>query len=125
MCVRKITTSAKFADSHYLLKFSWFKIERHILVRGRASPDDPSLREYWWSRQRVNIRHLTVGDVELANRQDWCCPICGMALINGELLERHHLTPQCEGGTDGYGNRVLVHLYCHQQVTAAWRKRRR
>ena len=40
----------------YLLKFSWFKIVRHRLVQGTASPDDPSLRDYWWSRRRVNGR---------------------------------------------------------------------
>jgi RNA-directed DNA polymerase len=109
----------------YLLKFSWFKIERHILVKGRSSPDDPCLREYWWKRQKVNIRHLTISDVDLANRQDWACSICGMELINGEPLERHHLIPRCEGGSESYSNRMLVHQYCHQQVTAEWKKRRR
>ena len=28
----------------YLLKFSWFPIERHVMVSGTASPDDPHLR---------------------------------------------------------------------------------
>jgi RNA-directed DNA polymerase len=109
----------------YLLKFRWFKIERHVLVQGTASPDDPDLREYWWARRKVNIRHLTLGDVDLAERQDWCCPVCGMTLINGEPLERHHRTPRCEGGSDSPANRVLVHLYCHQQLTAEWRQDRR
>jgi RNA-directed DNA polymerase len=62
----------------YLLKFRWFKIVRHAMVRGTASPDDPDLREYWWERRKVNIRHLTAGDVELANDQDWVCRLCGM-----------------------------------------------
>jgi len=117
-----------FGDKHtgrHLLKFSWFKIKRHVLVQGRASPDDPSLREYWWTRQKVNTHHLTQGDVDLADRQDWACPICGMALINGEPLERHHVTPRCESGPDAPSNRALVHLYCHQQLTAAWRNGRR
>ena len=35
----------------YLLKFSWFPIERHILVKGRASPDDPRLTDYWAKRR--------------------------------------------------------------------------
>ena len=26
----------------YLLKFDWFPIEWHVLVRGRASPDNPN-----------------------------------------------------------------------------------
>jgi RNA-directed DNA polymerase len=112
-------------NGHYLVKFTWFKIERHVLVRGRASPDDPDLRDYWWARQRVNTRNLTANDVALANEQDWICPICGMELINGEPLERHHRKARSEGGSDERSNRCLVHLYCHQQETAAWRKRRR
>jgi RNA-directed DNA polymerase len=99
----------------YLLKFSWFPIERHILVRGTASPDDPSLRDYWWARRKVNIRHLTLSDVKLAEAQDWVCRLCGMPLINGEELHRHHIQPKGQGGSDAPSNRELVHLYCHQQ----------
>ena len=36
----------------YLLKFSWTKIVRHQLVKGRASPDDPALASYWVQRRR-------------------------------------------------------------------------
>jgi len=115
----------KDGSFHYLLKFSWFKIERHTLIQGTASPDDASLREYWWARRKVNIRHLTASDVDLANDQDWVCPVCGEELMNGESLERHHLIAKSDGGSDGRGNRVLVHLFCHQQETAAWRERRR
>jgi RNA-directed DNA polymerase len=49
-----------FGDKHtgkHLLKFSWFKISRHELVRGTSSPDDPDLRDYWWERQKVNAKH--------------------------------------------------------------------
>jgi len=102
-------------SGRYLLKFSWFKIERHTLVRGTASPDDPALREYWWERRKVNIRHLSSSDLELAINQDWVCRLCGMDLINGEELQRHHIEPKAVGGTDSYANRELVHLYCHQQ----------
>jgi RNA-directed DNA polymerase len=99
----------------YLLKFSWFKIERHVLVRGTASPDDPALRDYWWARRKINIRHLTPSDVKLAEAQDWLCPVCGQNLINGEELQRHHKQPKGLGGSDAYSNRELLHLYCHQQ----------
>jgi RNA-directed DNA polymerase len=99
----------------YLLKFSWFPIARHILVRGAASSDDPGLRDYWWARRKVNIRHLTPSDVKLAEAQDWVCRLCGMPLINGEELHRHHLQPKGQGGSDAPSNRELVHLYCHQQ----------
>ena len=112
-------------SGHHLLKFNWFKIERHVLVKGRASPDDASLREYWWQRRKVNIRHLSMSDVLLAENQDWVCPLCMMDLFNGEPLERHHKTARDDGGSDSYSNRVLLHQYCHQQKTAEWRKNRR
>jgi RNA-directed DNA polymerase len=109
----------------YLLKFSWFKIVRHELVRGTASPDDPSLRAYWWERRRINIWHLNAGDRRLAVAQKWTCTLCGMDLFNGEEIHRHHKLPRVEGGDDADTNRELVHLYCHQQITSQWQQRRR
>jgi len=109
-----------FGDKHsgkYLLKFSWFKIERHELVRGQCSPDDPDLRDYWWERQKVNAKHLSFGDIDMANDQGWVCRLCGMHLINGEELHRHHTVARAKGGSNARSNRELVHLYCHQQET--------
>jgi RNA-directed DNA polymerase len=101
----------------YLLKFSWFKIVRHELVRGTSSPDDPELRDYWWARQKVNANHLSAGDIDMANDQGWVCRLCGMDLINGEELHRHHTIPRARDGSDARSNRELVHLYCHLQET--------
>jgi RNA-directed DNA polymerase len=114
-----------FGDKHtgaYLLKFRWFKIVRHPLVRGQSSPDDPGLRDYWWARRKINFRCLSASDVRLAERQDWRCPVCGMDLINGEELHRHHKRPRRMGGSDAIGNREIVRLYCHQQRHAVLRK---
>jgi len=105
----------------YLWKFRWFKIVRHVMVKGTASPDDPSLREYWWERRKLNIRGISDSDIRLAESQDWRCPVCGMDLINGETLHRHHKNPKGAGGSDSYENRELVHLYCHQQRHAKMR----
>ena len=117
-----------FGDKHtgaFLLKFGWFKIERHPVVRGTASPDDPILRDYWWARRKINIRRLTKDDVRLAEQQNWECPVCGRDLIiEGEDLQRHHKQPRSEGGTDARSNRELVHLYCHQQRHAMLRRKR-
>jgi len=109
-----------FGDKHsgrYLLKFSWFKIERHRLVRGTSSPDDPDLRAYWWERQKVNAKHLSGEDIDMANDQGWVCRLCGMDLINGEELHRHHKVPRAMNGSNARSNRELVHLFCHQQET--------
>jgi RNA-directed DNA polymerase len=104
-------------SGRYLLKFSWFKIDRHQLVRGTDSPDDPDLRDYWWERQKVNAKHLSDGDLDMANDQGWVCRLCGMDLINGEELHRHHTVARAMGGSNARSNRELVHLYCHQQET--------
>ena len=36
----------------YLRKFAWTPIVRHRMVAGTASPDDPSLTDYWAQRRR-------------------------------------------------------------------------
>jgi RNA-directed DNA polymerase len=34
----------------YMLKFRWTKIDRHVIIKGSNSPDDPTLQEYWKKR---------------------------------------------------------------------------
>lgn len=43
----------------YLQKFSWIGFQRHTLVRGTASPDDPNLAQYW-AKRRVQLRDVRV-----------------------------------------------------------------
>jgi RNA-directed DNA polymerase len=111
-------------SGRYLLKFRWFKIERHVLVRGNASPDDPSLREYWWKRNAAKAKDLLPSRQELARRQDHRCYVCGETLYNDEELHMHHLEPRREGGKESYRNLRLIHLYCHQQRHAGETERR-
>ncbi len=102
----------------YLLKFSWFPIERHILVKGTASPDDPHLKDYWMKRQARSVKDLTFSKQKLAKRQKGRCPECGESLFNDEELHVHHLLPLSQGGKNTYSNLALVHLLCHQQIHA-------
>jgi RNA-directed DNA polymerase len=108
-----------FGDKHtgwYLLKFSWFTIERHVLVRAQASPDDPRLRDYWRERELAKAGRLDSRKRRLAQRQRGVCWHCGMSLFNDEELHIHHREPRRMGGADTESNLVLVHLYCHQQL---------
>jgi RNA-directed DNA polymerase len=36
----------------YLVRFSWTGIERHVMVKGAVSPDDPALASYWAQQRR-------------------------------------------------------------------------
>lgn len=60
----------------YLHKFAWTTIIRHQIVSGRASPDDPSLAEYWTRRRRRATLPINNTTLRLLRAQDRRCPIC-------------------------------------------------
>jgi RNA-directed DNA polymerase len=68
----------------YLHQFAWTKIVRHRVVRHGASPDDPTLADYWaWRRKEpLPINNTTHG---LLKAQDGRCSIC-----RGDLLATDH-----------------------------------
>jgi RNA-directed DNA polymerase len=100
----------------YLTKFSWVKISRHLLVKGKSSPDDPKLRKYWKEREMEKSKNQNPSLQKLSKRQNYVCPICGESLFNGETIHKHHKTPRYLGGKNTYTNLQLVHYFCHQQI---------
>jgi len=100
----------------HLLLFRWFKIERHVLVAGTASPDDPRLRDYWTRRHAARAKDLRPSLQRIAKNQGYACRRCGETLFNGEDIHKHHIIPRAKGGEDRYTNLEMVHLYCHQQI---------
>jgi RNA-directed DNA polymerase len=65
----------------YLVKFSWTGIERHVPVKGRASPDDPALAAYWAKRRKKVKPPLGNYTLRLLTKQDAQCPLCGDHLL--------------------------------------------
>lgn len=106
----------------YLYKLSWTPIERHTLVKGAASPDDPALKDYWAKRRRHNGKYLPPQKRRLAHVQKGQCSHCQTSLFNGEDLHLHHLKGKGEPDSEEPRNLRLVHLYCHQQLHARRRK---
>jgi RNA-directed DNA polymerase len=104
------------ATGRYLLKFAWFPIERHRLVKGLSSPDDARLRAYWASRRQAQANSLTVQAQRIAHRQGYVCAVCKGELFNGEELHLDHVIPRTQGGTNDDRNLRLVHFYCHHQI---------
>lgn len=97
-------------SGHYLLKFAWFKIQRHVMVKGRSSPDDPSLRDYWTKRAAAQSNALPTRKQKIARIQNHVCPLCGESIHNGEEIHEHHVYGRTHDDV------ILVHLYCHQQI---------
>ena len=102
-----------------LMKLSDIPIQRHVKVKGKASPDDSSLRDYWRNRQtRYGKTYWAKGSKYyiVAENQKWRCPVCGDSLFNGETLHTHHLVSIKNGGNDQANNLTHLHRACHQQV---------
>ncbi len=64
-----------------LPKLSWTPIVRHTLVKGGASPDDPSLAQCWERRRQKVKPPLDPYVVRLLSRQDGRCSLCGENLL--------------------------------------------
>jgi RNA-directed DNA polymerase len=65
----------------YLLRHSWTKIVRHRLVPGTASPDDPTLADYWAERRGRRTLPLDGVSLGLLKTQRGRCPLCGELLL--------------------------------------------
>ncbi|MBP2050701.1 hypothetical protein J2Z21_003640 [Streptomyces griseochromogenes] len=119
----------------FLPKFSWTKIIRHYVVQGAASPDDPSLQDYWRERRRKKAAPpMDKTSLVLAVRQRGLCPLCRQPLIAGaeyepdsprewinwfaaskKALHKHHFAYRRDGGSNERKNLRLVHSECHRQ----------
>ncbi len=102
-----------------LFNIAKIPIERHIKVKGTASPDDPQLTDYW--TKRATKSGQTIWDkgskyYQIAQNQRWKCPICGEYLNNGEAIETHHIVPIAKGGLDDIDNLQHLHKACHKAV---------
>ena len=112
----------------YLIKFSWIPIVRHQMVKATASPDDPSLTEYWTKRRRRRKPPpLDQPTLRLLKAQEGRCPRCGDYLLHADhepqspeeweqwftvihkALRRQAVT--LHGGTNG-DRHHLVHNHC-------------
>ena len=73
-----------FGDRHsgaYMHKFAWTHILRHQTVWQGASPDDPTLADYWAWRRRKALLPINKTIQELTNSQDGRCAICKGAMF--------------------------------------------
>jgi len=125
----------------YLLRHNWTSIRRHVMVKGRSSPDDPDLAGYWENRRRRNGPPLDTGTLVLLGRQGNRCPHCEDPLIDtGHLpgspegwehwwlnVTRQHVTRAASAGAvpPPEGNETslaLMHASCHRSAKAAARR---
>lgn len=121
----------------YLTKFAWTRIVRHPVVAGTASPDDPSLADYWARRRRRRKPPLGTDTLRLLHKQDGRCTLCGGLLLHADhepqspeewqrwltvtrkAIRKHAITATTGRHTPDKTTPCLVHAHCqrnhHQQ----------
>lgn len=103
-----------------LCQLSKTPILRHVKVKGTASPDDPTLVQYWQQRHTKYGKSYwdrTSKYYKVAQNQEWRCPVCNEHLFNGEQqLHTHHRIRIKDGGTQRVGNLIHLHKACHKHI---------
>ena len=106
-------------EKELVLYPAYTPIERHIKVKGEASPDDLSLNDYWEKRYHKfgkSYWEKNSRNYKLAQTQNWKCPICNEPLFNGEEINTHHIVRVAQGGLDDRISLQHLHIACHKQV---------
>jgi RNA-directed DNA polymerase len=101
-----------------LYRIGYTRIQRHVLIQGNASPDNPEFKDYFERRAK---RSSSIGNYPKAAQQVMLCqqtqcPNCGQSLFNEEDIHLHHKVSRQKGGTNHTSNLVAVHLVCHAQL---------
>lgn len=119
----------------YLHRFGWTRIVRHQMVKGAASPDDPSLTDYWtWRRRKAPPPPTARTTLRLLEAQDGRCALCGDWLLPADdppqtprewelrralsVKTTMTVTMRRPGTSDNPKPR-LIHAHCQQRLSAA------
>ena len=127
----------------YLLRFAWTPIVRHRMVPGTASPDDPSLADFWATRRRRGKPPLSRSTLRLLQTQQGRCMLCGGLLLHADhepqdpheweqwlgatrtAIRRHAITVVAGSGTpDEVVIQRLIHAHCRSRLNQADRQAR-
>jgi len=99
-----------------LLKHADIAIERHIKVKGAASPYDGNLT--YWSIRLGRNPEMDGRVAWLLKNQKGKCNWCGLYFRDGDKMEVDHIIPKSLGGKDIRKNWQLLHQHCHDEKTA-------
>ena len=98
-----------------LQKHSEIKIQRHVKVKGEASPYDGNL--VYGSVRMGKHPEMPKRTASLLKKQEGRCPHCGLFLRDGDAIELDHIIPKSRGGRDEYKNWQLLHRHGHDEKT--------
>lgn len=101
-----------------LVRAGDFKIKRHVKIISEANPFDPEWDDYFHKRrqQKLLLTHGHKRDfAALLRKQNGLCAHCQSPITTETGWHVHHVKRRIDGGSDGLGNKVLLHKVCHIQ----------
>jgi len=119
----------------YLRKFAWTPIVRHRMVEGRASPDDPTLTDFWAKRRRRHPPPMSTATVRLLRLQRGRCPLCRGLLLDADhepqspreweqwltatrkAIRARAVVVWAAGTPDERVADRLMHTHCHRRIS--------
>jgi RNA-directed DNA polymerase len=101
-----------------LYRIGCTRIQRHVLIRGDACPDDPDFQVYFEQRNKrsSHIEDYPKAAQRIIRLQKSNCLHCGQSLFNGEEVHIHHKTQRSQGGSNHDSNLMALHMVCHLQL---------
>ncbi len=101
-----------------MIRHSDTAVTRYVKISGKATPMNPTQKDYWEKRRRRNVARAMGSRqrLELLRRQNNKCARCGRDFLPGEGIDHiddHHVQPRSRGGTNKLENRELAHRWCH------------
>jgi RNA-directed DNA polymerase len=101
-------------DGYALTNHAAIRIQRHVKVKGNASPFDGNLLS--WAKRLQQSQPLSMSRLgALLHKQQGKCRWCELLFQESDLIEIDHITPRSEGGTDDPNNLFALHRHCHDQ----------
>jgi len=91
---------------------------RYIKVKGKNSPYDPTLREYWDKRHKplIALQLPSKRRQQILAQQDYRCAHCGLLFQPDSEIHYHHRIPRSQDGTDTLDNLQALHSPCHRPL---------
>ena len=98
-----------------LQRHAAISITRHAKVQGTRSPFDGD--PIYWSKRAIRNPLIPPIKVKLLRAQKGYCAMCHRPFYPDDNIERDHIIPRCEGGSNTWENVQLLHKTCHRIKT--------
>ncbi|NEQ85243.1 MAG: group II intron reverse transcriptase/maturase [Moorea sp. SIO2I5] len=98
-------------EDNYLPKHAKTPVVRHVKVKESRSTFDGDL--IYWNTRMQKHPEMSTEKGKLLKRQKGKCAHCGLIFRSEDLIEKHHIIPRAQGGSDLIKNLELLHLHCH------------